>query len=696
MPKIDKLYQKPSRGGSSKIDRDDQLLQKIRKRHTSGTTYWLQNRESAEEDLLFLSGEQWPAGVRNEREAEGRPCLVNNVLPTFVDQVLGDQRQNRPQIKISPVSMVQVPAEGGSKELTITNQAGTHDYSLAEVMSALVRNIEYQSDAETAYDFGFQAAVESGMGYLRVRADYLADDTFEQDIKIEHIDNQFSVMFDPNAKEFDRSDSMWCMVEDMMEKETFKDLYPDALCEAPDDVGQGQMSAWFGENTVKVCEYYEREPIIKEIALLSDGRTMAMDEIEKVVDELFDMGIRIVRTRKVKTFKTTWRKVTGMDVLEGPVEIPCSTIPVVPIWGKVLTIKTTKIYRSIIRHSKDAQRQANYWDSAATESVALAPKAPYIADVEQVEGFEDDWRTANTRNHSVLFYNKMHPNDTGPRRVDPARVPSAEIAQSMNSTEKIKATLGMYDASLGNAGNETSGKAIIARQRQGDRGSYAFIDNLSKAIRRVGQLLVEMIPKIYDTERVIRLKFEDGTEDFVQINQMIQDRQTGEFVKIYDLGVAKYDVVVTTGPSYATQRSEAAESMIQFAQAVPNAAAAMSDLIAGTMDWPNADILAKRLRKTIPPALLTGEEREQLQDDMPEQQGPTPEQQVQMAELETRQAEAQAERVKAESDIEIARLKLQEAQQKAAANAVDMRLQIRETVAEAIAEFMQSQRQRVA
>lgn len=695
MAKIDKLYErKESRPSKVNSEENTLLLQKIRKRETSGATYWNKNRELSEDDLRFLSGEQWPAGVRNEREAEGRPCLVNNVLPTFVDQVLGDQRQNRPQIKISPVSMLEVPSTNGkTEELKISNQAGTSDYSLAEVMSALVRNIEYQSDAETAYDFAFQAAVESGMGFLRVRSDYMADDSFEQEIKIEHIDNQFSVMFDPNSKEFDRSDSMWCLIEDMMDKDVFQETYPNAQFQAPD--AEGEMSGWFGENTVKVCEYYERQPVIKEIALLSDGRTVAMDEIEPIVDELYNQGVRITRTRKVKTFKVTWRKVNATDVLEGPFEVPCSRIPVIPVWGKVTTIKTTKIYRSIIRHSKDAQRQANYWDSAATESVALAPKAPYIADVEQIEGYEDDWRNANTRNLSVLRYNKMHQNDQGPRRVDPARIPSAEIAQSMNAVEKIKSTLGMYDASLGNAGNETSGKAIIARQRQGDRGSYAFIDNLSKSIRRVGQLLVEMIPQIYDTERVIRLKFEDGTEDFVQINQMVLDEQTQEYIKIYDLGIAKYDVVVTTGPSYATQRSEAAESMIQFAQAVPNAAAAMSDLIAGVMDWPNADVLAKRLRKTIPPNLLTGDEREQMQEDMPEPQE-TPEQKVQMAELQTRQAEAEAERTKAQADIEIAKIKLQEAQLKLVSSQQDMKLQIREVVAEALVELMQAQRQQVA
>ncbi|QZI87768.1 putative portal protein [Vibrio phage 66E30.1] len=690
--KIEQLYAKPVK--QKKGDKsDDSLLCTARKRARDGATYWKENWEAAEDDLKFLAGEQWPSQVRTERELEQRPCLVNNVLPTFVDQVLGDQRQNRPAIKVSATDVVRVPDSetGEDTTLRISNTTGKTDYELAEVFTGLIKNIEYNCDAETSYDIAFQSAVESGMGYLRVRSDYLTDETFEQDLIIDHIENQFAVTMDPNAKERDRSDMNWCLIDDTMEKEAFKEHYPDANADPVNSDSVDDMGTWYSDNSVKISEYFTREPCVKEVALLSDGRSVYMDELEPVVDELLAKGVSIVRTRKVKTYKVFWRKITGLDVIEGPVELPCSTIPVVPVWGKALVIKKKIIFRSIIRHSKDAQRMANYWDSAATEAVALAPKAPFIAQEGHVEGYEHQWETANTVNRSVLTYVPQSPGDPGPRRQQPASVPAAEITLGMNSSEKIKATLGMYDASLGAMGNETSGRAIVARQRQGDRGSFAFIDNLTKAIRRVGKIMVEMIPKIYDTERVVRLKFSDETEDFVKLNEQILDEQTNEWVTINDLNVAKYDVVVTTGPAYSTQRQEAAESLIQFAQAVPASAAVIADLIAQNMDFPGADVMAERLKKIVPPNVLTNDEREKLAEDMPDQDQPTPEQQLQMAELEVKGQEVEADMAKAQTELVKAQLQSAEAQAKLQAiesGQGQAYQQVRELVAEALAELM--------
>lgn len=697
--KVEQLYNKQAKRTSGTTEEDRGVLKVARERARDGATYWKDNWEAAEDDLLFLSGEQWPSQVRTERELEQRPCLVNNVLPTFVDQVLGDQRQNRPAIKVSSTEVTRVTDSetGEDTTLKISNVAGKNDYELAEVFTGLIKNIEYNCDAETEYDMAFQSSVESGMGYLRVRSNYLADDSFEQDLLIEAIQNQFAVTIDPNAKKRDKSDMNWCLIDDTMEKEAFKAMYPDAIADPVYEDSVADYGTWFTEKTVRISEYFTREPVTKEVALLSDGRSFWLEELEPIVDELLEAGISIVRTRKVKTFKVYWRKITGCDVLEGPIEIKCSTIPVIPVWGKSLTIKKKEIFRSIIRHSKDAQRMANYWDSAATESVALAPKAPFVGAEGHIEGRENEWENANTTNQAILTYIPQYQGDQGPRRAQAAQTPAAEITLGMNSTEKIKSTLGMYDASLGAMGNETSGKAIIARQRQGDRGSFAFIDNLTKAIRRVGKILVEMIPYIYDTERVVRLKFPDETEDFVKLNEQIFDEESGEWVTIHDLNVQKYDVVVTTGPAFATQRIEAAEAMIQFAQAVPAAAAVMADLIAQNMDWPGADVIAERLKKIVPPNVLTKDEREKLQEDMPEQTEPTPEQVLQMKEAEATNKQADAKIAQAEADMFEAQLDTDEAKKKLAmiedmANGGSVVYQqVRELVAEAIAEISASQ-----
>jgi hypothetical protein len=694
---IDQLYGKPKK--AKEANADDALIKIARERARDGASYWDENWKLAEDDLKFLSGDQWPSQVKNERELEQRPCLTNNVLPTFVEQVIGDQLQNKPSIKINATDVTRVSdaASGEETTLKIKSLTSTKEYELAEVLQGIIKNIEYTCDAEDAYDVAFQSAVEGAFGYLRVRSDYLADDSFEQDLLIECIENQFSVTIDPSAKKSDKSDMMWCFIDDQMLKEDFKEKYPDASMEPVNTDSVDDVGSWFSEQTVRVSEYFTREAVIKEVALLSDGRSMYMDDIEDVVDELLEQGVSIVRTRKVKTFKTIWRKITGANVLEGPIELKCSTIPVIPVYGKSTTIKKKKIYRSAIRHSKDAQRMANYWDSAATESVALAPKAPFSGTPEQIEGFEDEWENANTKNLSFLPFNAQTPGDRGPQRQQPAIVPSAEISLSMQATDKIKSTMGMFDASVGAQGNETSGRAIIARQRESDTGSFRFIDNLSKAIRRVGRILVELIPITYDTERVIRLKFPDDTEDFIKLNEQIFDDESGKWITISDLSIGKYDVVVTTGPAYTTQRMEAADAMMQFAAAVPQAGAVMADLIALNMDWPGADLIAKRLKKIVPPNVLSKEEREKMAEDMPEQTEPTPEQQLGMKQAEATSRQADADIAEAEADMFKAQLETTDAKKQLKiiedlANGGDVMAQkVRELVAESLAEIMANQ-----
>jgi hypothetical protein len=686
---------------------DEALLATARERARDGATFWKENWEAAEDDLKFLSGDQWPSQVRTERELEQRPCLVNNVLPTFVDQVMGDQLQNKPRIKVSAIDPAHVNTpEGEQEELKVSNRAGKKDYSLSEVFTGAIKNIEYNCDAETAYDMAFQSALESGIGYLRVLSDYESEDSFDQELLIKHISDQFSVTIDPNAREIDKSDAGWVLIDDVMPKDVFREQYPDVMAEPL--AGSTDQGEWYTEKTVRVSEYFTRELELKEQSLLSDGRVVWAEDLEPILDELAEQGITVKRSRKVKTHKVIWRKITGNAVLEGPIELDCTTIPVVPVWGKSITIKKKTMYRSLIRYAKDAQRMANYWDSAAAESIALAPKAPFIGSEGHTEGRENEWENANTTNQAILTYVPQFQGDPGPRRDQPAAVPAAELTMASTATDKIKGTVGMFDASLGAQSNETSGRAIIARQRESDTGTFKFIDNLSKAISRIGRLLVEMIPAIYDTERVMRLKFEDDTEDYVVLNQQVLDEETGNWVTIHDLNVSKYDVVVNTGPAYSTQRMEAAEAMIQFAQAVPSAAAVMADLIAQNMDWPGSDVITERLKKIMPPNVLTSEEREKMAEDMPEQPEPTPEQQVMMKELEVRGMEAEANgskaqaemakneavMAKAQSDAAIAEMKTQEAQLKlqainqgADSGSADYQ-QVKELVAQAVAELL--------
>lgn len=680
-------------------DSKDDRLREMRERAEKALIAWKHNFDAAREDIAFLAGNQWSERVRKEREDEGRPILTLNKLPQYVDQVLGDQRQNRPAIHVHPVE-----ADKKADTEKVPNVAGTNDYTLAEIYEGLIRNIEYTSNAEAHYDTAFQHAVEGGFGWLRVITKYSTDDAFDLDLCIKSVHNRFSVLMDPDAKEPDYSDANWGFVSEKIPTKEFDKRYPG---KQRGDLGDTQSGWWSEGDDVRVAEYFYREPVTRTLLLLSDGRAVWEDEVEAVLDELQDMGVTITRTRKVKTYKVKWMLVTAYDILEKETDWPGSTIPVIPVFGKESVVEDKTYYRGLIRHGKDAQSMHNYWMTAATERVALAPKAPWVAPAEAIEGYEQLWENANRSNIGVLTYNAI-PGIDRPQREQPPGMPAAELQLARSGTDELKETLGLYDASLGAQGNETSGKAIVARQRQGDRGTFAYIDNLSRAIRRVGQVLIELIPAVYDGERIIRLRFQDGEGDWVQINQMIMDEETQKPVLVRDIAAGKFDATVKAGPSYQTQRIEAADSMVQFVQAVPAAGAVTMDLMAKNMDWPGADDYAKRLMKILPPGILTEKE---MQDAGIEAPQPTGEQQAAMeqAQADTKKAEAtiataEATMAMADAKAKEAQAKIMEAEAKMAelqamtgvADPGVMEETVRNMVADALAEFMAQQQERAA
>ena len=698
-------------------DTDEGRLQQARERAAYAHSAWRDNFEAAKADIRFYAGQQWPQNVLAQRQLEGRPALTLNKLPQYVDQVLGDQRQNRPAINVHAVS-----ANVASKEMNATNQAGTKDYSLAEVYESLIRNIEYVSNAEAHYDEAFQQAVEGGLGWLRVITQYTDDDAFEQDAAITSIHDRFSVLMDPDCNEPDFSDANWCFITELIERKEFDKRYPNARV---GDLG-GAAYGWWGDTEhVRVAEYFWREPIKRLLLQLSDGRVVWSDDVDDVLDELEEQGVTPVRAREVETYQVKWMKITGYDILEKEALWPGRTIPVVPVVGKSIVVDGKVQYRGLVRFAKDAQRMHNYWLTAATERVALAPKAPWVGDAESVAGFESEWQNANNSNLSLLRYNSNSGTLPAPQRQDPATMPAAEMQLALSGTDEIKETIGIYDASLGNKSNETSGRAIEARQRQGDRGTFAYVDNLNRAIRRLGMILVDVIPRIYDSERVVRLRAEDGSGDWITINETIVDRQTGQEVVVNDLSVGKFDVVVKSGPSYATQRLNAVDGLMNFVQAIPDSASAVMDLIAQNMDWPGSDQMAERLRKMLPPELLSDEEKEDMGEQEPslEEQAQAQAQQmaaeVAQAQAQAEMAKAQALQAKAQADIAVAQARQQEAeirlrieQQKfmsgqqagaqdgaapaqpnAGLDAQALNDMVRGMVSEAIAEFVQQQQE---
>ena len=575
-----------------------------------------ENREEALHDLESLAGHQWPDDIRQSREQDGRPCLTINRLPQFVRQVTGDIRNMNPSINV-------VPGDGDADE------------DVAEIIEGLVRHIQYYSDATSVYEKAGEDAASCSMGYFRILTEYEDEDTFNQRISIRRIHNPFSVYFDPKARMSTREDGDYVFITEQMKREDFKRVYPNAaLVDFDNDAETDGLEHWQDEGTVVVAEYYWKEPDEYEIGLLSSGQV--------VRDPVAPMDL--VRKRKVKSHKVMWAKISGHEVLEGPQEIPCKYIPVVGVMGEELHVGDRVNRTSVIRFAKDPQQLYNYWRSAQTELVALQPKAPYLVTPKQVAGFETFWNQANDSNRPYLPYN---PDEKAPipQRATPPIASQGMMQEVMTAAEDLKGTTGVYDAALGNQSNEKSGVAIRQRQMESDISTSIYADNVAKAVACAGRIIVDMIPKVYDTRRIVRILGKDDTEKMVTVNDLVMT-QDGP-MPINRLDVGKYAVKVTVGPNYSTKRQESAESMIEFVRAFPPAANVTADLVAKNMDWPGADEFADRLKKILPPGMrdpedMTQEEQQQMAQAMQQQaQAAQMQQAREAAEIEKEQAEAQ-------------------------------------------------------
>jgi hypothetical protein len=549
------------------------------------------NRKAFEDDIDFaLLENQWPEKIRRDREIDGRPCLTINKLVSMGRQVVNDARRNKPGIKVLPVD-------------------GDADPETAEILNGVIRNIEQSSNAEVAYDTALEHAVFGGFGYFRINTRYASDDTFQQDIVIERVSNPLSVYPDCYADGADSADWNYCFVTDNMTKSAFEKAYPGAKqTDWKGEAWQGMASPWLDGDFVQIAEYWTREKSKRTILLLSDGTVTEADDYQKNRETFDALGLEVKGRRDVDTHKVRQRIMSGAEVLE-TVEWAGKYIPIVPVYGAEVNFKGKRHFRSLIRGAKDAQRMFNYWRTTSTELVALAPKAPFIGRKGAFETDFQKWATANTQAHAYLEYDGPE----APQRQPFSGVPSGALQEALNASDDIKTVMGIYDASLGARSNETSGKAIIARQMEGDNATFHFVDNLSRAIRHAGRIMIDLIPQVYSVPQVVRIVGLDGEPDMKSVNQPVreqqEDPQTGELrevTKIYDLTVGRYDLTVSAGPSYASLRQEAASQMIELIRAYPEAAPVIGDLLVKNLDWPGADEIAERLAKAMGQA--TGEQ----------------------------------------------------------------------------------------
>jgi len=597
---------------------DSDILTTARARLDMAVSALAESREDEIDDLRFYAGSpdnhwQWPADVLATRGAvqgqtiNARPTLTINKLPQHVRQVTNDMRQNRPGAKVIPVD-------------------DNADVEVAEIFNGMIRHIEYISDADVAYDTACENQVSYGEGYITLMTEYCDENTFDQDIKIGRIRNSFSVYMDPLIQDPTGADAKYCFITEDLTKAEYERQYPDA---APIStlqslgVGDQSISNWLNEDTVRIASYYYIDYDKTKLNLYPGNQSAFEGTPEDKM--LKDMFGKPIKSRISERPRVMYCKINGYEILEQK-EWAGKWIPVIRVIGNEFEVDGRIYISGLVRNAKDAQRMYNYWVSQEAEMLALAPKAPFIGYGGQFEGYEDKWKTANTNNWPYLEVNPDVTDGQGavlplPQRAQPPMASSGLLQAKAGASEDIKSTTGQYNASLGMGSNERSGKAILARQREGDVGTFHYGDNLTRAVRHVARQLVDLIPKIYDTQRIARIIGEDGETKMVKINpdqpqpvNKIVNEQGIVIEKIYNPGVGKYDVVATTGPGYATKRQEALEAMAQLLQGNPQLWSVAGDLFVKNMDWPGAQEMSKRFAKTIDPKFLSdGEDDPALQ-----------------------------------------------------------------------------------
>lgn len=635
---------------------DNALMIEFRRKVGEGASWWRENFEKAREDVEFAYGEQWDDLALSLR-GENRPALTFNNLPQYINRLIGAARQSKFGIQVHQTSGLTGTQPSIGSEPS--------EYSRAEIMEGIVRDIEVRSNAHRAYCRAGQHAIEGGFGWLRVNLIRDIENPFSVELRVNLVKDRWSVLMDPYAEMDDYSDAMWCCESTKMTMEEFRTRYPDKPLAGmgagwSENWTQENESWWGSNNEVRVADYWWKEPMEREAIRLVHEVEPEMvvyeDEVDEVLDELAEMGYRIQDRKKVNVYKVRYMRATYLDILDGPHDWPSIHLPIVPVLGREIDKDGGKKYAGLIRWAHDPQRTHNYWITAVTERVALAPRAPTLATAEQLAGHEEEWRDHNLKNTAVLTYNHIdgHP---PPMRIDPATMPTAEMMIVDRTRAALMDVLGMHEASIGQRSNETSGVAIERRQTESDSMVYEFVDNMAHSIKRVGRILLDMIPRVYTGDRVAQMRLLDDTNVRVHMNHTIVDGQTGRTFRIGSLDLARYECTVDVGPAHSTLRREFVQTIQELGRANPQLMSVFADLVVGALDVPYKKELMRRAKSLIPPHLLSEEDRAKMPPPPP-----SPEEQKMQMEMQMEQVKGQFEVEIEKIRLEMAKVQLQQAE----------------------------------
>ncbi len=587
-----------------KADSFDAIHKEALKRWKIAEDYEASFRRISEDDLKFVHGDsnnhyQWPTLITNERELSGRPYLTINKTKQHCNLIINDCKQNKVSIRIHPT---------GDKS---TKEA-------ADTFESLIRHIEYESNAASAYDKAIEDQVYIGLGIVKIETDYIDSDSFDQDIFIKRCPNPYAFYFDPNSKLADKSDMAFAFEFENITKEKFDRDYPDFKNDYASDNFDSNKDDWSNKDTIRIANYW-RKIVEKDTLIVFDDelgqqiiiKQSDLDDLQK--EYVKSLPKEAIKKREIKQEKVEWYKINGNRIIENG-HWAGKYIPIIPFIGEEVVINGKMDRKGHVRSLKDPQRQYNYYTSSAVEAVALQTKTPYIGQADAFEG-RNEWSNANTENRAYLAYNGRDINGNQiprPERLAPAVMPEAFLKGLSISQQEMMMVSGQYQAQMGEQENAKSGRAIQERQRQGDRANYHFIDNQATAIRQVGRIILDLVPNIYDTARVKTILAENGTQtkinidpNALQASNKIKDDINEKIVEtIFNPKIGKYLIQSDVGPAFATKREDAANAITQIVQSSPSLLPVIGDLLFKSLDFPNSDDIAERLYNMIPPQAL--------------------------------------------------------------------------------------------
>lgn len=498
--------------------------------------------------------DQWDPQLKLQREQAGRPAMAFPRCHTFVQQVSNEARQNKPQVKFAPRL--------------------NSDKDTAEVYEGLARFIQYESNAQIAYETAVEYSAGGSFGYYRFLTEYCDDDGDDLDLKIMPVMDPLTVYGILVPTCFNRKPRFAFVVEEIP-KDEYKALYGDTeMASLTWDEAGRRADGWVGSDTVRIAEYWWCEE---------------------------------TKVKGKRRPKCTVRfcKINGMEELpDSRTEWAGSEIPIVPVLGKQMIIEGKPRLSSVVRSQKSAQQLINYTKSRIAETLAASPISPFMVVEGQIAGYEAQWSNLNREARPFLTYKSI---DVAGR---PAPPPARQVAESpiqalstfvAQEVDDMKATTGIYDASLGAQSNETSGKAIQARMQSANLTTMHFLDNLERSFRQAGDIIEEMIPKIYDTAREVTIIGPEEESKVVMINKEHQD-EAGK-TKNYKIANNRVPLVVTMGRAFDTKRQESFDTMERVLQTQPQLLNVIGDIFFKNSDVAGSDQLAERFHKMLPPQL---------------------------------------------------------------------------------------------